>query len=79
MMDIHMDFMNDLRNREKQKAETFEFAEEIILKAYPDAIPIIKNWLNLEREKLPDEIPALEKLIEDHKEFMENTAKRQSE
>lgn len=26
---------------------------------------------------MPDEIPAVEKLIEDHKEFMENTAKRQ--
>ncbi|XP_065369786.1 dystonin isoform X22 [Calliphora vicina] len=129
MMDMHMDFMNDLRNREKQKIETFEFAEEIIVKAYPDAVPIIKNWLsiieerweevkqwainretkleqhlqslkdlddcieellawlsgleatllNLERESLPDEIPPLEKLIEDHKEFMENTARRQTE
>lgn len=28
---------------------------------------------------MPDEIPALEKLIEDHKEFMENTARRQTE
>ncbi|XP_046810523.1 dystonin isoform X32 [Lucilia cuprina] len=129
MMDMHMDFMTDLRTREKQKLETFEFAEEIIVKAYPDAIPIIKNWLsiieerweevkqwainreakleqhlqslkdlddcieellawlsgleatllNLERESLPDEIPPLEKLIEDHKEFMENTARRQTE
>ncbi|XP_037826292.1 dystonin isoform X39 [Lucilia sericata] len=129
MMDMHMDFMTDLRTREKQKVETFEFAEEIIVKAYPDAIPIIKNWLsiieerweevkqwainreakleqhlqslkdlddcieellawlsgleatllNLERESLPDEIPPLEKLIEDHKEFMENTARRQTE
>ncbi|KAM7341558.1 dystonin-like protein short stop isoform 44-T47 [Cochliomyia hominivorax] len=129
MMDMHMDFMNDLHTRETQKIETFEFAEEIIVKAYPDAIPIIKNWLsiieerweevkqwainreakleqhlqslkdlddcieellawlggleatllNLERESLPDEIPPLEKLIEDHKEFMENTARRQTE
>lgn len=31
----------------------------------------------MEREPLPDEIPEVEKLIEDHKEFMENTAKRQ--
>ncbi|XP_075166809.1 dystonin-like protein short stop isoform X24 [Haematobia irritans] len=129
MMDMHMEFMRDLRTRETQKHETFEFAEEIIGKAYPDAIPIIKNWLsiieerweevkqwainreakleqhlqslkdldetieellawlsgleatllNLERESLPDEIPPLEKLIEDHKEFMENTARRQTE
>lgn len=35
--------------------------------------------LDLERESLPDEIPPLEKLIEDHKEFMENTARRQTE
>uniref|UniRef100_A0A1I8PMG8 Uncharacterized protein n=1 Tax=Stomoxys calcitrans TaxID=35570 RepID=A0A1I8PMG8_STOCA len=129
MMDMHIEFMKDLHIRETQKHETFEFAETIIGKAYPDAIPIIKNWLsiieerweevkqwainreakleqhlqslkdldetieellawlsgleatllNLERESLPDEIPPLEKLIEDHKEFMENTARRQTE
>ncbi|XP_017836803.1 dystonin isoform X21 [Drosophila busckii] len=129
MMDIHMDFMKDLRVREREKSETFEYAEEIIDKAYPDAIPIIKNWLsiiqqrweevrqwainreskldshlqslkdlddtieellawlsglegtllNLKHEQLPDEIPPVEKLIEDHKEFMENTARRQNE
>jgi dystonin len=33
----------------------------------------------LEAEPLPDEIPPVEELIADHKEFMENTAKRQSE
>ncbi|XP_016942969.3 microtubule-actin cross-linking factor 1 isoform X44 [Drosophila suzukii] len=129
MMDIHMEFMKDLRVREREKTETFEYAEDIINKAYPDAIPIIKNWLsiiqqrweevrqwainreskleqhlqslkdlddtieellawlsglegtllNLKHEQLPDEIPPVEKLIEDHKEFMENTARRQNE
>ncbi|XP_037728418.1 microtubule-actin cross-linking factor 1 isoform X13 [Drosophila subpulchrella] len=129
MMDIHMEFMKDLRMREREKTETFEYAEDIINKAYPDAIPIIKNWLsiiqqrweevrqwainreskleqhlqslkdlddtieellawlsglegtllNLKHEQLPDEIPPVEKLIEDHKEFMENTARRQNE
>ncbi|XP_032597100.1 dystonin isoform X11 [Drosophila grimshawi] len=129
MMDIHMEFMKDLRVREREKSETFEYAEVIIGKAYPDAIPIIKNWLsiiqqrweevrqwainresklglhlqslkdlddtieellawlsglegtliNLKHERLPDEIPPVEKLIEDHKEFMENTARRQNE
>ncbi|XP_034109861.1 dystonin isoform X43 [Drosophila albomicans] len=129
MMDIHTEFMRDLRVREREKSETFEYAEEIISKAYPDAIPIIKNWLsiiqqrweevrqwainreskleqhlqslkdlddtieellawlsglegtllNLKHEQLPDEIPPVEKLIEDHKEFMENTARRQNE
>lgn len=28
---------------------------------------------------MPDEIPAVEQLIADHKEFMENTARRQPE
>ncbi|XP_017029694.1 microtubule-actin cross-linking factor 1 isoform X30 [Drosophila kikkawai] len=129
MMDMHMEFMKDLRIREREKTETFEYAEDIINKAYPDAIPIIKNWLsiiqqrweevrqwainreskleqhlqslkdlddtieellawlsglegtllNLKHEQLPDEIPPVEKLIEDHKEFMENTARRQNE
>ncbi|XP_043064235.1 dystonin isoform X47 [Drosophila ficusphila] len=129
MMDIHMEFMKDLRLREREKSDTFEYAEDIISKAYPDAIPIIKNWLsiiqqrweevrqwainreskleqhlqslkdlddnieellawlsglegtllNLKHEQLPDEIPPVEKLIEDHKEFMENTARRQNE
>ncbi|XP_015039863.2 dystonin isoform X44 [Drosophila pseudoobscura] len=129
MMDIHIEFMKDLRVRESEKTETFEYAEDIIGKAYPDAIPIIKNWLsiiqqrweevrqwainresklglhlqslkdlddnieellawltglegtllNLKHEQLPDEIPPVEKLIEDHKEFMENTARRQTE
>ncbi|XP_055855331.1 dystonin isoform X50 [Episyrphus balteatus] len=129
LLEIHTDFMKDLRKRVVQKEETFTLAQEIIDKAYPDAIPIIKNWLqiiqtrwdeisqwavnreakleqhlqslkdldeniedllawlnglestllNLEREPLPEEIPPLEKLIEDHKEFMENTARRQLE
>uniref|UniRef100_A0A182WG21 Uncharacterized protein n=1 Tax=Anopheles minimus TaxID=112268 RepID=A0A182WG21_9DIPT len=35
--------------------------------------------LNLETEPLPEEIPPLEVLIADHKEFMENTARRQGE
>lgn len=35
--------------------------------------------VDLEKEPLPDDIPAVERLIEDHKEFMENTARRQSE
>ncbi|XP_049817745.1 dystonin isoform X11 [Aethina tumida] len=40
----------------------------------------LENTLNaLKREELPDNIPATEELIEHHKEFMENTQKRQSE
>jgi hypothetical protein len=35
--------------------------------------------LTLESEPLPDDIPTLEGLISDHREFMENTSKRQPE
>lgn len=35
--------------------------------------------IDLEREPLPEEIPVVEQLIADHKEFMENTARRQPE
>ncbi|PNF19350.1 hypothetical protein B7P43_G06713, partial [Cryptotermes secundus] len=35
--------------------------------------------LTLETEPLPDDIPTLESLISDHREFMENTSKRQPE
>lgn len=35
--------------------------------------------LTLEAEPLPDDIPTLEGLISDHREFMENTSKRQPE
>jgi len=51
MMDIHMEFMKDLRVREREKTETFEYAEDIINKAYPDAIPIIKNWLSIIQQR----------------------------
>ncbi|XP_065222544.1 dystonin isoform X13 [Planococcus citri] len=33
--------------------------------------------LNLEAEPLPDDIPIIERLIEEHKEFMETTSQRQ--
>ncbi|XP_058462228.1 dystonin isoform X39 [Malaya genurostris] len=57
------------------------------LKDLDDSIEELLAWLagleatllNLEQEPLPDEIPPLEALITDHKEFMENTARRQSE
>lgn len=40
----------------------------------------LENTLNaLRNEELPNNIPATERLIADHKEFMENTQKRQGE
>ena len=38
-----------------------------------------KTLKNLEAEDLPNDVTVVEQLIEDHKEFMENTANRQSE
>lgn len=35
--------------------------------------------LDLESESLPDSVEVVEKLIEEHREFMESTAKRQTE
>ena len=40
----------------------------------------LENTLtDLKKEPLPDSVPSLESLIDDHREFMENTMKRQSE
>jgi dystonin len=129
LIDIHAKFTRELREKERDKDETLRVANNILSKAHPDAIPIIKNWisiiqsrweeisswsmsreqklkthlqslkdlensieellrwlmglestlLTLEAEQLPDEIPPVEELINDHKEFMENTARRQPE
>jgi len=35
--------------------------------------------LDLESEPLPDSVEVVEKLIEEHREFMESTSKRQTE
>jgi hypothetical protein len=129
LIDIHAKFTRELREKERDKDETMRVATNILQKAHPDAVPIIKNWisiiqsrweeisqwslsreqklkthlqslkdlensieellrwlmglestlLTLEAEQLPDEIPPVMELINDHKEFMENTARRQPE
>ncbi|XP_037048324.1 dystonin isoform X37 [Bradysia coprophila] len=129
LLELHTKFLRELREKERDKDDTLRLANSILGKAYPDAIPIIKNWitiiqsrwdevsqwalsreaklrshmqslkdldesieellawlsgleatlLSLESEPLPEEIPIVEQLIVDHKEFMENTARRQSE
>jgi dystonin len=122
-------FLYELRDKEFEKNETLSLAQNILNKAHPDAIKILRTiiqtiiqrweeisqwalnrekklsthlqslkdldgtiddllaWLsglertlkNLEAEELPNSIPIVEQLIEDHKEFMENTAGRQGE
>ncbi|KAJ6645292.1 Dystonin, partial [Pseudolycoriella hygida] len=129
LLEMHSKFLKELREKERDKDDTLRLANNILGKAYPDAIPIIKNWitiiqsrwdevsqwalsretklrshmqslkdlddsieellawlsgleatlLSLESEPLPEEIPVVEQLIVDHKEFMENTARRQPE
>lgn len=57
------------------------------LKDLENSIEELLRWLlglestllTLEGEALPEEIPPVEELINDHKEFMENTARRQPE
>lgn len=148
LLELHSRFMRELRDKEHDKDDTLNLAHGILDKSYPDAVPIIKNWitiiqsrweevsqwalsresklqsqlqslrdlddtieellawlagleatllselkrsagfvfwsspkciitLDLEAEPLPEEISVVEQLIIDHKEFMENTARRQ--
>uniref|UniRef100_A0A6P7F8X5 Dystonin isoform X26 n=1 Tax=Diabrotica virgifera virgifera TaxID=50390 RepID=A0A6P7F8X5_DIAVI len=122
-------FRAQLNEKEIEKDQTLELAHNILAKAHPDSINVIKNWIKviqsrwdevsqwalqrhqklsqhlqslrdmddtleeliqwlmglentliaLKREELPMDIPATEQLIADHKEFMENTQKRQAE
>ncbi|XP_044265469.1 microtubule-actin cross-linking factor 1 isoform X20 [Tribolium madens] len=122
-------FRAELKDKEREKNHTLDLAQNVLAKAHPDAINVIKNWIKviqsrweevsqwalqrhqkltahmnslrdldecleelikwllglentliaLKREELPMDIPATEQLIADHKEFMENTQKRQGE
>ncbi|XP_056639429.1 microtubule-actin cross-linking factor 1 isoform X37 [Diorhabda sublineata] len=122
-------FRAQLNEKEIEKDQTLELAHNILAKAHPDSINVIKNWIKviqarweevsqwalqrhqklsqhlqslkdmdetleeliqwllglentliaLKREELPMDIPETEQLIADHKEFMENTQKRQAE
>ncbi len=122
-------FRAQLKEKEREKNQTLDLAQNVLAKAHHDAINVIKNWIkviqtrweevsqwalqrhqkltahmqslrdldecleeliqwllglentliSLKREELPMDIPATEQLISDHKEFMENTQKRQGE
>lgn len=43
----HEAFMQELARKEVEKNETVAFAEQILAKAHPDAIGIIKHWINI--------------------------------
>ncbi|KAK9887502.1 hypothetical protein WA026_023054 [Henosepilachna vigintioctopunctata] len=122
-------FRTQLAEKEIEKDRTLELAYNVLAKAHPDSINVIKNWIKviharweevsqwalqrhqkltshmqslkdldesleeliqwllglentliaLKREELPMDIPSTERLIADHKEFMENTQRRQIE
>ncbi|XP_031356417.1 dystonin isoform X4 [Photinus pyralis] len=119
----------ELHDKEVEKDNTLTLAHNVLAKAHPDAVNVIKHWitiiqsrweevsqwaqqrykklsshiqslrdmddsleellawlqglentlLSLRQEELPMDIPSTEQLIADHKEFMENTQKRQVE
>lgn len=129
ILDEFNEFLNELQQKEHDKDVTKDLAENILSKAHPDAVKILKTiiqtlqerwdeisqwawnrekflnehlqtlknldgkisdlmaWLieiermlrELEEQELPEDIPLTEKLIEEHKEFMENTAMKQNE
>lgn len=122
-------FRKELREKEPEKDHTLDLAHNVLGKAHPDSVNVIKNWIKviqtrweevsqwalqryqklythmqslrdldecledliawllslentlnaLKNEELPLDIPATERLIADHKEFMENTQRRQGE
>lgn len=129
ILDEFNEFLRELQSKEYDKDDTLGLAENILSKAHPDAVKILKTiiqtiqerwaeisqwaydrekflsehvqtlknldgkitdlmgWLvkveqklvDLEDKPLPDDIPSTEDLVEEHKEFMENTAMKQNE
>ena len=47
LLDTHAKFLRELREKEFDKEETLRIAQNILNKAHPDAIPIIKNWISI--------------------------------
>ena len=43
----HARFMMELREKEKDKDFTIDLAQDILKKAHPDAVPIIKHWITI--------------------------------
>ena len=125
----HAKFQQELSAKEGEKDGTLKLAAEILEKAHPDAVPVIKHWQTIiesrwdevsswalqrqqrlaehlaglkdlqelldellgwvqQREKrmvdlepvpIPDELPVVEHLIQEHQEFMEDLQSRQTD
>jgi len=43
----HAKFMIELKEKEKDKDFTLDLAHDILKKAHPDAVPIIKHWITI--------------------------------
>lgn len=47
LLEMHSRFLKELRDKEHDKDDTLRLAHNILGKSYPDAIPIIKNWITI--------------------------------
>lgn len=47
LLDMHSRFLVELRDKEHDKDDTLQLAHGILERAYPDAVPIIKNWITI--------------------------------
>ncbi|XP_043207067.1 microtubule-actin cross-linking factor 1-like isoform X6 [Amphibalanus amphitrite] len=125
----HAKFQQELAAKEGEKDNTLRLAAEILEKAHPDAVPVIKHWqtiiesrwdevsswalqrqerlaehlaglkdlqqlldellqwvqqrerrmVELEPIPIPDELPVVEQLIQEHQAFMEDLQSRQAD
>lgn len=123
----HAKFTHELQGKEGEKDDTLKLAGEILEKAHPDAVPVIKHWqtiiesrweevsswalqrqgrlddhlnslkdmqqlmdellrwlqgkerhlVELEPVPLPDNLPAVEVLVQEHQQFMEDLNSKQ--
>ncbi|XP_024083973.1 microtubule-actin cross-linking factor 1 isoform X6 [Cimex lectularius] len=47
MMSEHEKFMRELADKEREKDSTIRLAEEILGKAHPDAVQVVKHWISV--------------------------------
>lgn len=47
LLELHSRFLRELRDKEHDKDDTLNLAHNILEKSYPDAVPIIKNWITI--------------------------------
>jgi len=125
----HERFMREMYSQEKKKDSTIALAKNILSKCHPDAIPVIKHWIQIiqsrwdelfnrakqkeqrlkdhlnslrntldvleellewvrkaeakllkaEAEPLPDDVPTIQRLIDEHQVFIDELRAKESE